>query len=100
MTQADNREDHSRNDHRTGSMDNRALFKFDGSIPFTFVLGLGLMWATYSWSQVQDLKDRMTQREASSTEYRKKVDGLELRQVEMQSFRTDLLVMKEIMGRI
>lgn len=104
MTQANDREDHSRNDHRTGPTDNRSMFRFDGTIPawglFTLLFTVGMMWATYSWSQVQDLKDRMTAREISSAEYRKKVDLLETRQIEMQSFRSDLLVMREIMNRI
>jgi hypothetical protein len=82
----------------------RQLLSFDGNIPFTFILGLGLMWATYSWSQMQDLKDRMAKQEAASVEYIKKVDRLEEDQRRsldlLNGMRSDITLVKELMLRL
>lgn len=82
----------------------QAWLRLDGNVPFTFVLGLGLMWATYSFSEQQSLKERMTTRETVATEYRKKVDRLEEDQRNslaiLNGMRSDILVVKELMLRL
>jgi hypothetical protein len=82
----------------------KQFLSFDGNIPFTFILGLGLMWASYSWSQMQDLKDRMARQETASAEYIKKVERLEEDQRRsldiLNGMRSDITLVKELMLRL
>jgi uncharacterized protein HemX len=84
-----------------------AAIRVDGTIPawglFTLVLTLGLAWTTYSWNQMQNLNDRLTVRETSAAEYRKKVDNLELQQRDihntLSTLKSDVQLVKELMIR-
>jgi hypothetical protein len=82
----------------------QSFLAFDGNIPFTFVIGLGLMWATYSFSEQQGLKDRLTMSETTAVEYRKKVDRLEQDQRDiatmLNGMRSDISLVKELMLRL
>ena len=71
----------------------RKIVEWDPKIPLWGILLLGLGWASYSWSTMQELKDRV------------KTTELLLAQVEAQfrdvgPLKSDIAVLKEIMSRI
>ena len=78
----------------------QSFIKWDGTVSFTMIMGLGLSWAVYSWTETQDLKHRMLVRETSAADYRKRVDVLEIKIGELVGLRSDILVLKEIMFRV
>lgn len=75
----------------------RTLLKLDTTIPLWAVVAAtfsaGITWAGWSLAQFSDLNNRLTVRETTALEYRKKVDDL-------VTIKTDVAVMKEILIRL
>lgn len=80
------------------------LIRFDGTIPAWGMILLGVAYATYSWTQMQDIHNRLVMREAGAFEYRKKVDLLEANRAAdlalWSNMNADVRVMKELLIRI
>lgn len=92
-------------DNNTPLIQNRGpLIRFDGTIPAWGIILLGVGWATYSWTTMQDLNNRLVMREAGAMEYRKKVDNLEVNRTTdlalWNNINADVRVMKELLVRI
>lgn len=80
------------------------LLKWDGTIPAWGIILLGVAWIGYSWSNMQEMKTKLTTLEVSVVEYRKKVDTLEIQQRDGMSLIArmtgDVQVVKELMIRL
>ena len=80
------------------------LIRFDGTIPAWGIVLLGVAWATYSWTTMQEHTNRLIMIEAQTVEYRKKVDNLEVNRasdlVLWNNINADVRVMKELLIRI
>jgi len=80
------------------------LIKFDGTIPVWGVVLIGIGWASYSWTTMNDQDKRLIGAEAAIVDIRKKNDQIDTEQRKyldlLNRTSTDVQVVKELLIRL